>query len=266
MLLQNTEKIFEYINQKFLTVLEKKGIRTVSQFLCADPVEVAKYSEDTSAEKVTLKTIISLRKYFFTQHAVSAAGSWYCNNQITNNTLETDVKNLDMTLSGGFKGGVIYEIYGSPGSGRTQLTLHTTAKNAMKGGNTLYIDTKNDFCIDRFCEIISSNFKSIKPPVKRIKPNCDENEELIEGYLNKVRVAKVFQIETLLNTTSEVANIMNNLVGENDMLAENWKFYRNVRLLVLDNVASIVLPLLGNDSYPMSDIAALTSQLIENLR
>ena len=59
---------------------------------------------------------------------------------------------------------------------------------------------------------------------------------------------------------------MNNLVGENDMLAENWKFYRNVRLLVLDNVASIVLPLLGNDSYPMSDIAALTSQLIENLR
>lgn len=267
MLLNNIDKVFEYIDQGFLTILNNNGIKTVSEFLCTDPVKVLKFSEDGCCQqKLNLKTILILRRYLFTHHASSAAGSWYSNNQISNKTLETDVKNIDKILNGGFKGGLVYEVYGLPGSGRTQLTLHLAAVNAIKGGNTLFIDTKNDFCVDRFCEVLATNLKSAKPTAKRIKLNCDENDELIESYLNKIKMAKVYEMELLLDTISGVLNDMNNLTCENDMVPESWKFYRNVRLLVLDNIASIVLPLLGNDRYTMSDITALTSQLIEKIR
>ena len=265
MLLNDIDKIFEYIDQGFLTILNNNKIKTVSEFLCTDPVKVVKLSE-SGCLKLNLKTILILRKYLFTHHSSSASGGWYSNHQISNKAFETDIKNIDKILNGGLKGGLVYEVYGLPGSGRTQLTLHLAAINAIKGGNTLFIDTKNDFCFDRFCEILTSNLKSVKPTAKRVKLNCDENDELIESYVNKVRMAKVYEMESLLDTMSCVVNDMDNLTCENDMLPENWKFYRNVRLLVLDNIASIVLPLLGNDSYPMSDITALTSQLIEKIR
>ena len=267
MLLNNIDKVFEYIDQGFLTILNINGIKTVYDFLCTDPVNVVKFSENGCCQqKVDLKTIINLRKYLFTHHASSAAGSWYSNNQISNKSIELDITNIDKILNRGFKGGLVYEAYGLPGSGRTQLTLHLAAVNAIKGGNTLFIDTKNDFSLDRFCEILSGNLKSAKPTAKRMKLNCDATDELIESYLNKIRLAKVYEMELLLDTISGVMNDMNNLTCENDMLPENWKFYRNVRLLVLDNIASIVLPLLGNDRYTMSDISALTSQLIEKIR
>ena len=93
----------------------------------------------------------------------------------------------------------MYEVYGLPGGGRTQLVLHLAAKNALQGYNSLYIDTKNDFCIDRFSEIISGTLDSTNPnKAKKIKLNCDQNDELLESYVNKVKIAKVFNIESLL--------------------------------------------------------------------
>ena len=141
MLLNNIDKVFEYIDQGFLTILNNNGIKTVSEFLCTDPVKVIKFSENGCCQqKLNLKTVITLRKYLFTHHASSAAGSWYSNNQISNKAIEIDIKNIDKMLNKGFKRGLVYEVYGLPGSGRTQLTLNLAAVNAIKGGNTLSID------------------------------------------------------------------------------------------------------------------------------
>ena len=267
MLLQDIDTIFEYVDQTFITTINKNGIWNVSEFLANDPEKIVELSKNESCEQnQNLKSILKLRKFLFTHHASSAAGSWYSNNGIKSHTLESGIQCLDKILDGGFKGGLVYEVYGLPGSGRTQLALHLAAINAINGGNTLFIDTKNDFFVDRFSEILTNNLSVAEPASKRIKRNCDENDELLEGYLNKVRMAKLYVMEHLLDIFCNVVNDMNSLTCENDMLPDNWKFYRNIKLLVIDNIASLVLPLLGNERYPMSDIITLTSQLIEKIR
>ena len=70
----------------------------------------------------------------------------------------------------------------------------------------------------------------------------------------------------MLSSISNIIQNLNDLTSENCLSAENWKFYRNVKLLVIDNIASIVLPLLGDEKYPMGDITALTSDVIDKIR
>ena len=267
MLLQSIDRIHEFLDQRSLNILNDNGIFSVSEFLCIDPNKVVEFFQGEPFDKKhSTSSILNCRKFLFSHHAAIAAGSWYSNVRTKNNIIETGIKCLDNILNGGFKGGLVYEVYGLPGSGRTQLALQIAANNTLHDGNTLYIDTKNDFCIDRFCEIVQNNLKHPKPPAKRKKLSCDENDELLESYINRVRMAKVYDMESLLATLGDIVNDMNSLTRENDMLLDTWKFYRNIRLLVIDNIASVVLPMLGNDHYPMSDITALTSQLIENIR
>ena len=267
MLLNNVERIYEFLDEQHLNTLNNNGIRTVSEFISVEPQRVTALCRSASCEKIPdLKSILRFRKFLFIHHAPCAAGGWHSNRQIKNNILATGIEDIDKVLNGGFKGGLVYEVYGLPGSGRTQLALFVTVNNALCGGNTLYIDTKNDFCIDRFSEILSNTLKPPRHAEKRIKINCDEHEELLERYVKKVRMAKIYDMEPLLAAVSDILNNLDNLTCENDMLPEDWKFYRNIRLLVIDNIASIVLPLLGNDGYNMGDITGLTSQFIEKIR
>ena len=266
MLLSNVGSTYEFLDEECLNILNRNGIKRVSDFLSVDPEKIISLCNCLSSGKtLDLQSILSFRKYLFTHYAAFAAGGWYSNVR-KSTILATGVECMDNILCGGLKSGFIYEIYGFPGSGRTQFALFITANNAADKGNTLYIDTKNDFCIDRFCEIMSSKLKPNNSVAKRMKLNCDEHEEIMEGYVKNVRMAKVYDMESLLDAVSEIANSMDNLSGENDMLPEDWKFYKNIRLLVIDNIASIVLPLLGNEQYTMGDITALTSQFIEKIR
>ena len=263
MLLDNVVKIHEFYSPEFVSELNKKGIKTVSDFLRFDPESIVEISLNSKCEpKEILSTVFKFRKYLFTSYANYAAESWYSVNPLASNVLETRIKVLDEVLKGGFKGGVIYEAYGMPGSGRTQLCLHLAVNNSLNGGNTLYIDTKNDFCIDRFCEILTHNLLE----AKQMKRNCDINDELMQSYLNRVKLLKVYNIHSLLRSISNIIKNLNDLKGENCFTAESWKFYRNIRLLIIDNIASMVLPLLGDDNYPMNEITSLTSELIDKLR
>jgi len=266
MLLENVDKIHEFFSPDFIAELSKNEIRTVSDFQRVDPENIVEISQECKCEpKENLTTVFKFRKYLFTTYAAYSAESWYSINPFKSNVLKTRVKVLDDVINGGFKGGVIYEAYGMPGSGRTQLCLHLAAINALDGGNTLYIDTKNDFCVDRFCEILTNNLKKQKES-KRIKLDCDINDELIQSYLNRVKLSKIYNIHSLLSSISNIIQNLNDLTSENCLSAENWKFYRNVKLLVIDNIASIVLPLLGDEKYPMGDITALTSDVIDKIR
>ena len=268
MLLHEISRVNEFIDQEFIKTLNNQGIWSVSDFIDEDPENIVKFSHNSPSEiNLSLQSVLKFRKYLLANYPCQAAGTWYRDNRSILNELKSGISSFDHILDGGFKGGLVYEVYGLPGGGRTQLVLHLAAKNALQGYNSLYIDTKNDFCIDRFSEIISSTLDSSNPnKAKKIKLNCDQNDELLESYVNKVKIAKVFNIESLLEITSNIVDDLSTLTSNNNMLPDTWKFYRNIRLLLIDNIASIVLPLLGSERYPMSDITSLTSQLIDKLR
>ena len=71
--------------------------------------------------------------------------------------IKTGLDRLDEFLLGGLPGGAITDIYGSPGTGKTQFLFHLSF-NVIRGGNrVLYIDTSGTFRPERIAEIQQNN-------------------------------------------------------------------------------------------------------------
>ncbi|MFA4820277.1 MAG: DNA repair and recombination protein RadB [Candidatus Aenigmatarchaeota archaeon] len=57
---------------------------------------------------------------------------------------------LDKLLDGGIEDDAITNIYGPPGSGKTNITLSTALAVCNHGKKVIYIDTEGSFSVDRF--------------------------------------------------------------------------------------------------------------------
>ncbi len=67
--------------------------------------------------------------------------------------ISTGLQKLDDFLSGGIPDGVIVDIFGGNGTGKTQLLLQLCMNSIKKGGNILYLDTTGGFRPERILEI-----------------------------------------------------------------------------------------------------------------
>jgi DNA repair protein RAD51 len=73
--------------------------------------------------------------------------------------LSTGLHKLDEFLRGGIPAGVIVDIFGGNGTGKTQLLLQLSINSIKFGGNVLYLDTTGGFRPERILEIQNqSNF------------------------------------------------------------------------------------------------------------
>ena len=67
--------------------------------------------------------------------------------------ISTGLKKLDTFLSGGIPNGVIIDIFGGNGTGKTQLVLQLSINSIKNGGNVLFLDTTGGFRPERILEI-----------------------------------------------------------------------------------------------------------------
>lgn len=67
--------------------------------------------------------------------------------------LSTGLHRLDEFLSGGIPGGVITDIFGSNGTGKTQLLFQLSLNAIQKNDRVLYVDTSGSFRPERIIEI-----------------------------------------------------------------------------------------------------------------
>ncbi|PIN84487.1 MAG: recombinase RecA, partial [Nitrosopumilales archaeon CG11_big_fil_rev_8_21_14_0_20_33_24] len=67
--------------------------------------------------------------------------------------ISTGLQKLDDFLSGGIPDGVITDIYGASGTGKTQLLFQICINAIKNGGNVLYQDTTGSFRPERILEI-----------------------------------------------------------------------------------------------------------------
>ncbi len=65
----------------------------------------------------------------------------------------TGLQKLDDFLSGGIPPGVIVDIFGENGTGKTLLLLQLSINSIQTGGNVLYLDTTGGFRPERILEI-----------------------------------------------------------------------------------------------------------------
>ena len=115
--------------------------------------------------------------------------------------ISTGLQKLDTFLSGGIPNGVIIDIFGGNGTGKTQLVLQLSINSIKNGGNVLFLDTTGGFRPERILEI-------------QKKSNLDIN------LLDKITVSRI-------TNTSEQINLLNTLT-------EN-----NFSLIVIDNVTDL---------------------------
>jgi len=67
--------------------------------------------------------------------------------------ISTGLQKLDTFLSGGIPNGVIIDIFGGNGTGKTQLVLQLSINSIKNGGNVLFLDTTGGFRPERILEI-----------------------------------------------------------------------------------------------------------------
>ena len=115
--------------------------------------------------------------------------------------ISTSLQKLDEFLSGGIPDGVIVDIFGGNGTGKTQLLLQLAINSIKNGGRVLYLDTTGGFRPERILEIQ-------KQPEKQF------------DFLEKITVSRV-------TNTSEQIKSIKNLVN-NDF-----------SLIVIDNVTDL---------------------------
>jgi len=101
--------------------------------------------------------------------------------------ISTGLQKLDEFLSGEIPNGLIVDIFGGNGTGKTQLLLQLCINSIKNGGNVLYLDTTGGFRPERILEIqkqsgIEFNFLE-KITVSRIR-NTSEQIKSINNFEN----------------------------------------------------------------------------------
>jgi len=153
-------------------------------------------------------------------------------------TLKSGSPELDSCLKGGFKTGNIYEVFGQAGSGKTQLCFSLAVEGILHDNRIEvgYIDTKNDLAPERILQILQARTAD--------KSNL--------SLLNRIKVYKCFNAVDLLETFR--------------LLTEKLKKKENqIRLVIVDNLVSTILPLLAEDFKMASFYANQMTQSIQKL-
>ena len=71
--------------------------------------------------------------------------------------ISTSIEKLDQFLGGGIKNGIITDIFGSNGTGKTQFLIQISINSLRQGGHVYFQDTTGEFRPERMLEVMQNN-------------------------------------------------------------------------------------------------------------
>jgi len=164
----------QLLTQKIVDCLIVNNVKTVSAFVAHQPAIL-----QAKCELLSLEEIFTLRNYFIQNFELC---------EVKLNPL--NVKQLKNDIIEPLKSDYVYEIFGSPGCGKTQISMYLSAELAKQGKKVLYIDTKNDFSITRLKSYFGQNL----------------SEETLCKFKN-IKLAKAFDLHHALQITTDLVSV-----------------------------------------------------------
>jgi len=270
-LLRNT-KHFREESEAVLKALERNKIKTVGDFCRAKPsfilylfntYQSTKFKSFHQVQTFKEKFLSELSPPIQPSSIVAAAKT----------KISTQVQDLDRILGGhGFESGQIFEIFGVAGSGKSQLCFHMAfVVAAYCRENVLYFDTKNDFSPERIRQMYEARIRNGGSSENEdASSKMAINGQSIKEVMSRIRVARAHSIDRLLDYLYDIPNSPAGAGSDDDdgssssssLLTKDY--LANVRLLVVDNVASAFMPMLGERNFPK--IAAQISLIRRRLQ
>jgi DNA repair protein RadB len=83
--------------------------------------------------------------------------------------LPSGCQGLDILLGGGFESGIITQIYGESGTGKTNIVIQLAVQSVVRGFRVVFIDTEG-FSVDRFKQIAGEGAKEIAAKIIVFEP------------------------------------------------------------------------------------------------
>ncbi|KAH3883292.1 hypothetical protein DPMN_007246 [Dreissena polymorpha] len=199
--------------------LKTKNIYKTTDFVSKDPEEI---SHSTG---VPYKDAVAIRKFILAQKsALPVKGNIFYKNAVESTTIiSTGLNSVDKLLDGGLYTGEVTEICGGIAAGKTQLCLNVSASVIKQDCQTaVFIDTGTSFSARRLAQMLPSTSK-------------------LEETLARIHLYTAYDIYDVFNILESV-RVHLKTPSDKD-------FYSRLRLLVLDNVASVVYPFLGGGAF-----------------
>lgn len=120
--------------------------------------------------------------------------------------ISTGIQKLDEFLSGGIPDGVVVDIFGGNGTGKTQFLLQLAINSILKGGRVLYLDTTGEFRPERILEIQK------------------QSEHQID-FLEQITVSRITNTSEQINSIKNLQNEFSLIVIDNltDLFSYEYK-------------------------------------------
>ncbi|MFB5646319.1 MAG: ATPase domain-containing protein, partial [Nitrosopumilaceae archaeon] len=154
--------------------------------------------------------------------------------------IPTGIKKLDHILGGGIKNGIITDIHGSAGTGKTQLAIQIAINSLLKGGQVLFHDTTGVFRPERMLEMITTkNYDSNllqNMQVARITNVSEQKQNL--KMIHKKNSFALLIIDNVAEPFSFEFSKESQLLEKNTTF---MKYMHDLSLLAIENKIPIII-------------------------
>lgn len=142
--------------------------------------------------------------------------------------LETGCEPIDSLLNGGIEKGIITNVFGESGTGKTNFAVQVAAVVAENGGTVAYIDTEGGFSPERFAQIASE--EALDNLFLRDPLDFDQQEEAVDELVELVEeedielvvvdsAVSLYRLQVNGDNASEINNRLSRQLSELSKIA-----------------------------------------------
>ncbi len=182
---------------------------------------------------------------------------------MTEETISTGVRNLDLLIKNGLPTKALIHIYGESGTGKSTLVMQCAKNCVEKGWNVLFLDNERTCSSTRLESICQANYEEIAQSILVYEPLSFENQtetiETLERYITDQ--TKMILVDTIttqyrraLSEKSETNILLNKILNRQVAILKDLAIKFHLVVLVANQVRGKVNK--GNTPSAIEPVAA----------